>query len=103
MLKVSKIVKETLGISWEEFCVKELKTTRAALTYRLNNNKLYPSEVVYIVMRTGKTVKELFDMEWHEALISSPFSNIDDAVKKMIDKMSEKEKRKLEAMLGFTN
>lgn len=97
------VIKNALGIPMDEFCEKELKTSYQAFHYRLKHNRLYPSEVVYIVHKTGKSINELFGKPWYDVLISSPGWNIDEKVRKIIEGMSQKNKRKLEANLGFTD
>lgn len=103
---ITRIISETTGMSIVSFCEEELDTKSNTFYYRLKNNTLYPSEIVQIVNKTGRTIEYLFGKAWYEMMFTSSGKDrtrmkTDEKVRKTINKMSEKDKRGLEERLGL--
>lgn len=96
------IIKASLQMSMQKFCEKELNTSYQSFHYRLKNHRLYPSEVVYIVHRTGRSIEEVFGKSWEDILISSPGQGIDGKVKSILKKMEPEQLDVLKQNLGFS-
>jgi hypothetical protein len=96
---IVKSIKKTTGLSINEFCEKELFTEYKAFAKRMKDGRFHPAEIFYIVYRTKKSSMELFGKPWHELFITAKESELDQRVKKILDKMSPSEKEKMDVLL----
>lgn len=101
MVSLVKHIKDATGLSMGEFCQKELHTDYKAWNWRLKKSRLYPDEILYIIWRTRKTVKELFGKDWHEMTIDNSNGPVVSEVKDIMSKMSKAEHRELERLMGL--
>jgi hypothetical protein len=99
MNNVAKAIKKT-GLSVREFCEKELNVKYKAFVARVNQNRLYPAEIFYIVWRTKTSVQEMFGMSFNELMITTQGGEIVDKVRDILKNMSEPEMSQMLELMG---
>lgn len=103
MNSIAKVIKKTTGLKIGEFCEQELFTEYKAFLKRVNESRLHPAEIFYIVYRTKKSIMELFGKQWNEIFIPAKNDELTKKVQDIFTKMPKSEKKEMESLLGFND
>src|SRR5688572_1186405 len=69
MRALAREVKRATGLNIREFCERELLTDYKAFMMRLNKDRVYPGEILYILDRVKKPVTEVFGRTFEDLFI----------------------------------
>ena len=67
-MKLKTIIRKKTGLTIPQFCEKKLNVEYKAFMARLYQRKLYPSEVLLIVIETGASVERLFGASFEDLI-----------------------------------
>ncbi len=102
MNKLAKLIKAKTGLKFKDFCEKELATEYKTFAARVNNGKLYPSEIFFLVYRTRLSIRELFDKDWQELLIfSQGGGEMTERVRNILSTMTKDEESEIGRLMGM--